>query len=48
MKGTEYIVLLKASVVLTEEYTVTVNSKELIGNTIADVIGEVSYNPMSL
>lgn len=33
--------------VLTEQCNVTVNSEELIGNT-TDVIGEVSYKPMSL
>jgi len=48
MKGTEYFLLLKASVVLTEECSVTVNSEELTGNRISDVIGEVSYKPMSL
>jgi hypothetical protein len=33
MKGTEYFVSLETSVVLTEEYNVMVNSKELIGTT---------------
>jgi hypothetical protein len=33
MKGTEYFVTLQTSVVLTEEYNVTVNSEELIGTT---------------
>jgi hypothetical protein len=33
MKGTEYFVSLQMSVVITEEYKVTVNSEELIGTT---------------
>jgi hypothetical protein len=33
MKGTEYFVSFKPSVVLTEEYNVMVNSDELIGTT---------------
>jgi hypothetical protein len=33
MKGTEYILSLKTSVVLTEEYNVVVNSDELIRTT---------------
>ena len=33
MKGTEYFVLLKTSVVLTEEYNVMVKSKQLINTT---------------
>ena len=33
MKGTEYSVLLSMNVFLTEEYSVTVNSEELIGTT---------------
>jgi hypothetical protein len=33
MKGTEYLVSLQTSVVITEEYNVTVNSEELIGTT---------------
>jgi hypothetical protein len=33
MKGTEYFLSLQASVVLTEEYNVMVNSEEFIGST---------------
>jgi len=33
MKGTEYFVLLQTGVVVTEEYTVMVNSEKLIGTT---------------
>jgi hypothetical protein len=33
MKGTEYFVSLKTSVVITEEYDVMLNSEELIGTT---------------
>jgi hypothetical protein len=33
MKGTEYFVLLQASVFITEEYRVAVNSEELIATT---------------
>jgi hypothetical protein len=33
MKGTEYIVSLKTSVVITEQHIVMVNSEELIGTT---------------
>ena len=32
----------------TEEYSVTVNSEELIRSTEPDAIDEVSYKPMSL
>ena len=33
MKGAEYFVSLYTSVVITEDYNVTVNSEELIGST---------------
>jgi hypothetical protein len=33
MKGTEYLVSLQTSVILTEEYNVTVNTEVLIGTT---------------
>ena len=33
MKGTEYCVSLQTSVVITENYNVTVNSEELTGTT---------------
>jgi hypothetical protein len=33
IKGTEYFVSLKASIVITEEYNVRVNSEYLIGTT---------------
>ena len=33
MKGTEYFLSLQASVVLTEEYNVMVNSEEFVGGT---------------
>jgi hypothetical protein len=33
MKGTEYFVSLEAIVVITEEYSVMLNSEELIGTT---------------
>jgi hypothetical protein len=48
VKGTEYFVSSKTSVVITEQNNVMVNSEELIGTTIYDAIKEMSLKPMSL
>jgi hypothetical protein len=48
MKWTEYFVLLQTGVAVTEEYNVMVNSEKLIGTTKSDVIGGLSYKPLSL
>ena len=37
MKGTEYFVSLEMSVVLTDDYNVMVNSKELIGTVLWNI-----------
>jgi hypothetical protein len=46
MKGTEYFVSLKTSVVITNEYNVMVNREGLIGTTELDAIEKVSYKRM--
>jgi hypothetical protein len=33
MKGIEYFVSIKTSIIVTEEFNITVNSEELIGTT---------------